>query len=362
MSPSQTLFHRLPLLMLVLVLGYVGALVLMPFLTPIAWAGIVVFITWPLYRRLHQLCGARRNLSAALMTLFMFLLSVGPMAWLLLNLQHEVRAIYQATTQFLTRDTLVLPEFLRSRLPWLANELERLWTQWHDSPEAVRKGLLETLGMGIGQLGSLAGGIGRNLAKAGITLFVVFFFYRDGQALLSQLRLALYKVLPATGERYLTASADMTRAVVFGIVLTALAQAIVAGIGYVIVGVPNPIFLTFFTFLVSVIPFGAPLGWGSVCLWLVAQGDIGSAIFLALWGFILVSLVDNVVRPLVISSSAHISFLAVMFGILGGLMAFGAIGLFLGPVILAVLLSFWQAWLASPDQDEAPSQPDDQGT
>lgn len=355
MTPNQSLMQRLPLLLIVLSLIYVGAVILLPFLSSMAWAAILVFITWPLYRRLHKLCGERSNLAAALMTLFVFLLSAGPLAWLLLNLQQEVRDVYQSLTAFLSRDELVLPEFLRTQLPWLASELERLWAQWHDSPEAVRKNLLDTLGMGIGHLGSLAGGIGRNLAKAGITLFVVFFFYRDGQALLHQLQRGLTKMLPATGDRYLRASADMTRAVVFGIVLTALAQAIVAGIGYVIVGVPNPIFLTFITFLVSVIPFGAPLGWGSVCIWLIAQGEIGSAIFLALWGFVLVSLVDNIVRPLVISTSAHISFLAVMFGVLGGLLAFGAIGLFIGPVILAVLLSLWQAWLDAPSNPNASS-------
>jgi predicted PurR-regulated permease PerM len=322
--------------------------VLQPFIISVTWAAILVFISWPIHARLLTALKGRHTLAALIMTTGLTLLTLGPITWLLLILQIEVRIILKGLEALIIQDNFQPPEIIQQYLPWLAQELQRVWQVLHDQPGSIRESLRDNFGLGFGQLGFLAGEVGRNLSKLAMTIFTSFFLYRHGTLILQQLRHALHLVSASSGERYLSAAGEMTRAVVFGIVLTALAQAILAGIGYAVAGAPNPVFLTTVTFIIALIPFGTPFAWGAVALWLLADGQVLAGIGLAVWGTLVVSTIDNIIRPLVISNSTHVSFLLVMFGILGGLAAFGMIGLFIGPVILAVLSSLWQEWLNTP--------------
>lgn len=348
MLHESSLWARLPLLLGLSALIYLTYSILSPFLIPVAWAAILAFVTWPMRTRLLSLVGGRINLTAAIMTLFLAATLIGPLAWLLVVLQSELRTLYSLAAEFLARDTLPIPAFLQLHFPAIANELTRLWNVAHDDPAAMRSSLQSVLNLGFAQFGLVAGEIGRNLAKFMFTLFALFFFFRDGPAVLRQLRQALAHMTQRQGERYLLAAGNMTRAVVFGIVLTALGQGALAGIGYAVAGAPNPVFLTLITFVIALVPFGTPFAWGGVALWLFANGQTLEAAGLAMWGMFVVSWVDNIIRPLVISNATHISFLLVMFGVLGGLASFGMIGLFIGPVILAVVIAIWQEWLAQP--------------
>jgi len=161
-----------------------------------------------------------------------------------------------------------------------------------------------------------------------------------------QVRAALHKLLDSRSEGYLQAIGQTTQAVVYGIGLTALAQAMLAGIGYWVAGAPSPILLTLMTFVIALIPFGTPFAWGAVSIWLFSQGQTIPALGLAAWGVFVISWIDNIIRPMVISGATKVPFILIMFGVLGGLTAFGMIGLFIGPVILAVLLAVWREWLA----------------
>lgn len=348
MLHESSLWARLPLLLGLSALIYLTYSILSPFLIPVAWAAILAFVTWPMRTRLLRLVGGRINLTAAIMTMFLAATLIGPLAWLLVILQSELRTLYSLAAEFLARDTLPIPAFLQLHFPAIANELTRLWNVAHDDPVAMRSNLQSVLNLGFAQFGLVAGEIGRNLAKFMFTLFALFFFFRDGPAVLRQLRQALAHMTQRQGERYLLAAGNMTRAVVFGIVLTALGQGALAGIGYAVAGAPNPVFLTLITFVIALVPFGTPFAWGAVALWLFANGQTLEAAGLAMWGMFVVSWVDNIIRPLVISNATHISFLLVMFGVLGGLASFGMIGLFIGPVILAVVIAIWQEWLAQP--------------
>ena len=136
---------------------------------------------------------------------------------------------------------------------------------------------------------------------------------------------------------------------VYGLVLTALAQGLLAGLGYWAAGVRSPALLAVVTALIALIPFGTPFVWGSIGAWLVLHGQTAAGVGLLLWGTLVVSWVDNLIRPMVISSASHTPFLLVMFGVLGGVTAFGLIGLFVGPVILAVLMAVWREWLGQQE-------------
>lgn len=346
--PQLPLLSRLPMFAALVVLVFLSYQVLQPFIISVTWAAILVFVSWPVYQHLLRALKGRRNMSALIMTVGLSLITLGPITWLLLILQMEVRVVFKSLMTLISQDSFQAPDFITRYFPLLAQELQRIWQILHDDPDAIRENLRNNFGIGLGQIGFLAGEVGRNLAKLSMTIFTAFFLYRDGDRILKQLRHALRLVSADSGERYLAAAGGMTRAVVFGIVLTALAQAVLAGIGYAVAGAPNPVFLTAVTFIIALIPFGTPFAWGSVAIWMMADGQMLAGIGLAIWGGLVVSTIDNIIRPLVISTSTRISFLLVMFGVLGGLAAFGMVGLFIGPVILAVLSSLWQEWLNSP--------------
>ena len=187
--------------------------------------------------------------------------------------------------------------------------------------------------------------------KLGVVLVTVFFCFRDGKEIINQLQQGLVRFLGKYQHVYLQAAGNTTRAVVYGLVLAALGQGILAGLGYTFAGVKAPVLFGAITALLAMVPMGATLVWLPIGIMLILTDQVWSGIGLLLWGFLAVSTVDNVIRPLVISGASRVPFLVVLFGVLGGLNAFGAVGLFLGPVILAVLLSVWQAWLKQQQEE-----------
>ena len=318
------------------------------FIVPVAWAVIIAFATWPLYRPLRARLLRHPTLSALCMTLLLSAAFVLPALWMAILLRSEVGLAIAAITEQIRQDTLGLPDFIRT-LPWVGNFLQSLIDKLTADPDAFRTQLTEWAGQGADHVLALIGDVGRNAAKLGFALITVFFLYRDGERVLAQVHVVLHRFLGARVDDYLAAVGGMTKAVVWGLVATALAQGVVAGLGYWWVGVSAPVLLGAVTALIAMIPFGTPFAWGSIGIWLLVSGDTVGGITLLLWGTLVVSWVDNLVRPLVISNATRIPFLLVMFGVLGGLAAFGLVGLFLGPVVLAVLMAVWREWLEEAD-------------
>ncbi len=348
MMAISTLPKRALLGVLLLGLVVLAFRIVQPFLASIAWALILCYVTWPLYLRLRAQLGERPNLAALLMTVLLATALVLPLAWLVLLLEGELVSLYQALGSKLAGGALVLPEQVQ-KLPVIGEEIERIVQRLGSSPDALRLESARLVGVWRQEITALVGGVGKNLAKLGFALLTAFFIYRDGEALLAQVTAGM-RLLVGNRERdYIDAAGATTRAVVYGIVITAVAQGVLAGIGYWIFGAPSPLFLAAVTMLVAMIPFGTPFAWGSVAVWMAINGDLWGAVGLAAWGTFLVSWIDNFVRPLVISSATQIPFIIVIFGVLGGLAAFGAVGLFIGPVVLAVALAVWREWLEGPD-------------
>ena len=324
-----------------LVLSYA---VLHPFIVPVAWAGIIAYATWPLYRRLRARMRRYPTLAALLMTLMLTAALVLPALWLASLLRTELGTAISTVTGAIRAGTLALPDFIRN-LPWAGDALQRLLEQLTGDPENFGTQMNAWVRQGLDQAVALIGDVGRNAAKLGFALITVFFLYRDGDKLLRQVQKVLRRFLGERVDGYLIAVGSMTKAVVWGLVATALAQGVVAGLGYWWAGVSAPILLSAVTALIAMIPFGTPFAWGSIGIWLLISGDTVGGVGLLLWGALVVSWVDNLVRPLVISNATRIPFVLVMFGVLGGLAAFGLVGLFLGPVVLAVLMAVWREWM-----------------
>lgn len=318
--------------------------VLHMFIVPVAWAVIIAYATWPLHRRLRARLMPYPTLAAMLMTLLLSAAFVLPALWIGMLLRTEVGVAIAAVTAQIREGAFELPDFIRS-LPWVGDDLQALVSELTRDPEALRTQLTEWVRQGSNLVLTLIGDLGRNAAKLGFALITVFFLYRDGERALAQVVAIMRRFLGARLDAYLAAVGGMTKAVVWGLIATAIGQGFVAGLGYWWAGVPAPVLMGAITALIAMIPFGTPFAWGSIAVWLLMSGQTVEGIGLLLWGVLVVSWVDNLVRPLVISNATRIPFLLVMFGVLGGLAAFGLVGLFLGPVVLAVLMAVWREWL-----------------
>jgi len=319
-------------------------LVLSWFIVPVVWAAILAYVTWPVYVRLRQLLRGHAMSSALLMTLLLTTAFVLPLLWLIALLQGEFVLAYQAAAAYLAEGPHRLPDFVLY-LPWIGEPLQDLLDKVATDPAALRAQLTNWTQRWLGELGKLVGGVAQNALKLGFAVLTVLFVYRDGDSLLRQVQRVLRRFLGARVDGYIVAIGNTTKAVLYGLVLTALAQGALAGVGYWAAGVRAPVLLGAFTALIALLPFGTPFVWGTLGAWLLFTGHTLEGIGLLLWGTLVVSWVDNLIRPLVISSATQIPFLLVLFGVIGGLTAFGLIGMFLGPVVVAVLLAVWREWL-----------------
>ena len=338
------LTRRLIVALLIGGLGLLGYAVLHLFVVPVAWAAIVAYTTWPVYVRIRRGLRGRATLSALLMTLLLATAFVLPVLWLGLMLRGELTAGYNAVVGLLAQGPVDLPPALAQMPgagPWLQQTLHELTAD----PASLRAQIALWMEQGTGEALKILGGVGRNAAKLGFALVTVFFLYRDGERLMDQVKRVLRGFIGERVDAYLVAVSGMTKAVVYGLVATALAQGFLAGLGYWGAGVDAPALLGALTAAIALIPFGTPFVWGGIGIWLLLKGELAAGLGLLAWGAFVVSWVDNLIRPLVISSATQIPFLLVMFGVLGGLAAFGLIGLFVGPVILAVLMAVWREWL-----------------
>lgn len=328
---SAQIMHELttsPLARRVLLGLFLGALgigvatVLAPFLIPLTWAVILGYATWPLFLRLERAMGGRNMPAAATMTVLVALALVLPFIWLVALLHAESSGVIDALLAALRDGQMKTPTWLAT-VPFIGTDIAHYLDALIANPEQIKVELLELARHLESQGLALIGGIGRNAAKLGFALFALFFVYRSGRSLIQQTRQLLVTLLGTRANSYLDAMAATTRGVVYGIVLTA-------------------------TVLVALIPFGTPLVWGAAGLWLLFSGQTWAGLGLLLWGTLVVSWVDNIVRPIILSSAANIPFILALFGVLGGLAAFGLVGLFIGPVILVVALAVWREWLADP--------------
>ncbi len=318
--------------------------VLALFLRPIVWAIILVYLSWPVYRRLRVVFGGWVNSGALVMTLLMTCLFVVPLTWVVVLVRADVPTAYAVIVEFIGQGKEGLSEYTAT-IPWIGAEVNRLLEVASSDMDALRSQLLQWLQPLADETLSMIGNIGYSVFKFGFTMLTAFFLYVDGESLLQQVRRLLLRLLGSRAGKYLDAIGNTTRAVLYGLVLTALVQGLLAGLGYWLAGLRAPALLGVITVILAIIPFGATGVWATVSLWLLANGDWWTALGLAAWGAVVISQIDNLLRPMLISSATRIPYLFVLFSVLGGVYAFGLIGLFIGPIVIAVLLAVWKEWL-----------------
>jgi len=190
-----------------------------------------------------------------------------------------------------------------------------------------------------------------------LVTFIVFFYYRDGHRVADVIGRISGRISGEMSIEVLDIIVGTTRSVFIGIVGTAAAQAIAAFIGFLIAGVPGAFLLSVGTFVLSVVPMGPVLLWGGAAVWLYLQGETGWAIFMVVWGAVIISSIDNFVKPLLIARGSTLSLALIFLGVLGGVIAFGFIGVILGPVLLALGIALGRKWISARD----PAVPDASG-
>ena len=208
---------------------------------------------------------------------------------------------------------------------------------------------------------SAAKAVGNGVFEVLISAFLAFFILRDADELSRRLAVAVERLAGERGQRLIKVAGATVRGVIFGILGTALAQAAVAGLGFWIAGVPAVVLLSVLTFFFAVIPYGPPLVWVPAGIWLYTQDKIGMSIFMFVWGFGVISMVDNFLRPYLISHGSKTPFALIFCGVIGGALAFGLVGVFLGPILLAIGYRLIAEWTASPDAKLGASLDDGDG-
>lgn len=336
---------RLLVQILLLVLFGASLWVMAPFWSALFWGAVLAFASWPLMRLLTRWLNGRESLAASILTLGWMLLVAGPLVWLGFNLADHVR---DATTFIKDVQLEGLPEAptWMADIPLVGERVVGIW----NTIDAQGSALMLTVKPYLGEVGNWllarSAQIGGGILELTLSIVFVFFFYRDGPRLAAFVHGLLERLIGERAAYYQGLVAGTVQRVVNGVIGTAAAQAILALIGFLIAGVPGALVLGLATFLLSLIPMGPPLVWIPATAWLAWKGDYGLAIFLGIWGTLIISGVDNVLKPYLISRGGNLPLVIVLLGVFGGLIAFGFIGLFIGPTLLAIAYSLLVDWSA----------------
>jgi predicted PurR-regulated permease PerM len=346
-------YRRVFTLAVVAVLALLLYRIVEVFLSPLAWAVVLAFVMYPAQERLSRRFGRRPALAAALLTGLIFIVFVGPLSLLggafaaqALRLVQGLQKVVADLKIARLEDLSTLPAVQHAML-WIEQNLSISAEQVREWLAALAERSLEPLATLGGQ--AFFGAIG-TVVNFTLMLFLLFYLLRDGAAILE----ATLGLVPVAGHRktaLVTHIREVTRAVVFGTLVTAIVQGVSVAIGFAVLGLPSPVVFGALAAILSVVPLGGTaFVWGPAALWLLLTGRGVAALLLFLWGVLIVGLADNLLRPLLISGRTEVPTLAVFIGVLGGLAAFGLVGMVLGPLLISlavVLVRFADETLSS---------------
>lgn len=342
--------ERLILLTLLAFLVFACVQIVQPFIGPLLWGIIITVATWYPYRWLSDYLGGRRTLAAVIVSLALLLILVVPVSMLVDSLGEGVGAV-AGLLRDLTTVRLPEPPTWLHDLPVVGRTLDE---QWHeamvDLPASLSQ-LQPYIGTAAGYGLSFSAGLGVAIIEFLVAIVIAAILFVTGEAAVQVLRRFVARV---GGEHHLgllDVAAQTIRGVAAGIIFTAFVQALLLVFGLVVVGAPGPAVLGFLTFFILVLQLPNWLVWLPVVVWLGYKGETGYAVFLFVWGMFVVSTVDNFIRPYLISQGARLPLLLIFVGVIGGLLAYGFIGLFVGPTLLGVGYTLFRSWL---DEDPPP--------
>jgi len=321
--------------------------VLAPFLSAILWASILTFTTWPIYEGLRDRLRLGPAGAAAAMVTVTAVVVVLPLALAAPGGASDMASIERALTEALGGGLPTAPDWVAD-IPMVGHTVNNLWTRWAQDLATMVTFFQPYFGIGV-QFGlRLLLGVANGVMEFLLALFIAFFLFLSGDVLAVRLTVVMRRIAGEQADRLITVTGATVRGVVYGILGTAVVQGLLTTFGLWLAGVPRPVLLGVVAGALSVLPIGAPVVWLPAGLWLLASGETGWGIFMLLWGVGVISTSDNFIRPYFIARGAHLPFLVTMLGVLGGALAFGLLGVFVGPVLLAVGFTLVAEWSIRP--------------
>ena len=371
-------------------------LVLRPFFSALMWAIILAYTLYPLQKRFTRWFRGSRTWAACFVSLTLVVVFAGPVVLIGVSLAQDGRDLGLATRNWFMSAPDETPAWV-AQMPLVGDELDNYWVdfsedrkQWMEqldkhvktpprataveedggeqrmrptpapgdavagdpTTEADTRPDFPQIVVLLGRFLSWARSwlidvglaIGQGVTQVVVSAFLTFFLLRDAPELAKRLGVAVERLAGDRGRHLIEVASDTVSGVIYGILGTAIIQALVAGLGFWIAGVPGVVLLSVLTFFFAVVPFGPPLIWGPATLWLFAQDKPGMALFMLLWGLLGISSVDNLLRPFLISQGSKMPFALIFCGVIGGALSFGLVGVFLGPTLLAVAFRLIEEW------------------
>jgi predicted PurR-regulated permease PerM len=320
---------------------FIGAIVigcgiiLKSFASAIIWAAILCFATWPAYEFLLKKLRGRRNLAAGLMTLALIIVLLTPFVIVAISFTDSIQAALTWLGNLKQTGIPPLPQWV-ANLPLVGDNLSEYWLDFSENAGPLlerAKPWLHKSGLWLLQHSI---DFAKGIFYLAISLLIAFFLYRDGQNVAVRLRLAFQQISGDYAQRLLEVVAATVKSVVYGVIGTGLVQGVVAAIGFAVAGAPSPMLLGLFTFFLSFVPAGPVVVWLGVAIRFFMHGQVGWGIFIIVYGMLLISSIDNIIKPIIFSRGSKLPFIVMLIGMLGGIATFGFIGVFLGPVLLAL--------------------------
>jgi predicted PurR-regulated permease PerM len=317
--------------------------VLRPFLTALLWALILSISTWPTFKWFERRLGGRRSAAAGLMTLLLFAVLLLPFFVIGTTVAENLKALPEQFREVIAAGLPGPPSWLVD-VPVVGQRASMRWYEYSLDPpklaEAARQYVRPVTEWLLGFGARLGGGV----LELALSVLAAFFFYRDGEAGVKTLQALGERLGGVQARRLIEIAGETMKAVVYGILGGALAQGVLTTVGLYVVGAPTALFLGAVAFVFSIVPPGPVIVWGPVAIWLFVEGETGWGVFLVVWGFAVVGSVDNFLRPYFISRGSALPLLLVFLGVLGGVLAFGLLGIFIGPTLLAVGYTVLTEW------------------
>ncbi|MGZ5182392.1 MAG: AI-2E family transporter [Ramlibacter sp.] len=348
-------------LALVVLVG--GALIVVaPFVTALLWGAILAFSTYRPYLRLAGALGGHRGIAALLIVLAILVVLIAPIVYAGSAFATRVPELVLGLQAKLGSGAPPLPDWI-TQLPLVGPRIEETWdaiaARNPDMIVRLRQLAAPVFGAALAAGLSVIQGIGLLI----LSVLFAAFFYLSGESLGNALEGAMRRIAGAQAPVLLGLVGGTVKGVVYGILGTSLAQALLCAVGYWIAGLPSPGLLGLLTFFLAVIPGGPLLVIVPGAIWLGQQGQTGWAVFLVVWTLAVGLSIDNVLKPIIIGRSSHVPFILIILGVLGGAAAFGLLGVFVGPTLLAVAHAVLRDWVtlktgrpsAAPPAPLAPS-------
>ena len=337
---------RLVLLVIIIALLIAGSFwTMLPFLGALAWATMIVVATWPILLLVERKVGGRRSVAVAVMTLLALAAFIAPLLAAVSTL-IDAAARSPAVLRDFVAGGLGPPPAWIVNLPGVGERVAERWTELSaGGPEALVETLRPYARDAAASVLAFTGGIGALLLQVLLTIIIAAILYAQGEVAARGVLAFAHRIGGERGEGTVRLAGQAVRSVALGVIVTALVQSALAGLGLWVCGVKHAGVLTAIAFVLGVAQLGPLLVLLPAIIWLYSTGEAGWATALLIWSIPVIAL-DNFLRPILIRRGVELPMLLIIAGVIGGLVGFGVIGLFVGPVILAATYTLAQAWIA----------------